>query len=527
MTQTSPAHNPTPPAQRSWADTLASLKSRPVWVMLLLGFSAGMPILLIFSSLSLWLAEAGVEKSTVTLFSWAALGYSFKFVWAPIVDTLPLPLLTAKLGRRRSWLLLAQCAVIASIIAMAMVDPASNTQALTVMAMAAVALGFSSATQDIVIDAYRIESAEKDLQAILASTYIAGYRIAMLVAGALCLVLAQTWGSSAEHYSYDAWQSAYLCMAAAMLLGVSTTLLMPEPEITAASSKHALSSYLRFVLCFALCVIAIIVTYRYSSTLANDTLQYLRELWSNKNLAGVVVEAARLSAAISMAGLVALICVRLGVAERSMVQHTYIEPVADFFKRYGLGLAWLLLAIIGLYRISDIVLGVISNLFYLDLGYSKTEIASAVKTFGLIMTIVGGFGGGLLALRFGVMRTLILGAVLAALTNLLFLMLANVGYNLPALYLVVAADNFCAGIASAAFVAFLSSLTNVAFTAMQYAIFSSLMTLLPKIIGGYSGGIVESIGYSQFFIATAIMGIPVLLLLLYANNKFDLQLPKA
>lgn len=494
--------------------------------MLFLGFSAGLPILLIFSSLSLWLHEAGVEKSTVTMFSWAALGYSFKFVWAPIVDALPLPLLSRLLGRRRSWLLLAQCAVIASIISMAMLNPANGIQTLTWMAFAAVALGFSSATQDIVIDAYRIESADKELQAILSSTYIAGYRIAMLVAGALCLVLAQHWGSSAENYDYNAWQSAYFCMAGAMLLGVFTTLLMPEPaQPSTTNVPHKLTSYGRFLLCFALGVMVVIGCYQLSGELAAQIKQSLTELFANKNLAASMVGAGRLLFAASAAAITVWLCIRLGLAERQMIANAYVEPIADFFKRYGLGLAWLILAIVGLYRISDIVLGVISNLFYVDMGYSKTEIAGAVKTFGLLMTIAGGFGGGLLALRFGVMRTLLLGAVLAALTNLLFLMLANIGYNLPALYVVVAADNFCAGLASAAFVAFLSSLTNISFTAMQYAIFSSLMTLLPKIFGGYSGAMVDSVGYANFFVITTLMGLPVIALLLYASRHLELSLP--
>jgi PAT family beta-lactamase induction signal transducer AmpG len=504
------------------------LKSPPVWVMLLLGFSAGLPLLLIFSSLSLWLSEAGVQKSTVTLFSWAALGYSFKFVWAPIVDSLPVPLLTDKMGRRRSWLLISQLGIVASIVSMAMIDPSSNLEALSVMAFAAVALGFSSATQDIVIDAYRIESADQDLQAILAATYIAGYRIAMLVSGALCIVLAQAWGSTAEAYSYSAWQAAYLCMAAAMLLGIVTTLLMAEPAASSQQSKqHSLSSYLRFLFTFVCSVLALILCYRTVGAPLEEMRQSLVSLWGNKNLAGFVVESIRLGAAITAAAATAYLCVALGISQREMVKATYVEPVIDFFKRYGLGLAALLLAIVGLYRISDIVLGVISNLFYLDLGYSKTEIASAVKTFGLLMSIAGGFAGGLLALRFGVMRSLILGAVLAAATNLLFLLLAHIGYNLPFLYVVVGVDNLCAGLASAAFVAFLSSLTNIAFTAMQYAIFSSLMTLIPKVIGGYSGGIVESLGYEQFFVITTLLGLPVLLLLVYANKKFDLQLPNA
>ncbi|PCH85278.1 MAG: MFS transporter, partial [Piscirickettsiaceae bacterium] len=202
---------------------------------------------------------------------------------------------------------------------------------------------------------------------------------------------------------------------------------------------------------------------------------------------------------------------------------SYVEPIKDFFQRYGLSLAWLLLALVGLYRISDIVLGVISNIFYQDLGFTKPEIAGVVKTFGLIMTLVGGFLGGLLVLRFGVMRILFVGALLSALTNLLFMLLAQIGHNMPMLYLVISADNLSAGLASAAFIAFLSSLTNVSFTAVQYAIFSSLMTLLPKILGGYSGSIVEALGYDQFFIITALIGIPVLILIVWANKRFQIS----
>ena len=196
-----------------------------------------------------------------------------------------------------------------------------------------------------------------------------------------------------------------------------------------------------------------------------------------------------------------------------------------FFDRYGLSVAFLLLALVGLYRISDIVLGVITNVFYQDLGFTKPVIANVVKSFGLGMTILGGFLGGLLAIRFGVMKILFLGAVLSALTNLLFMLLAQVGQDITMLYVVIAADNLSAGLASAAFIAFLSSLTNISFTAMQYAIFSSLMTLLPKILGGYSGTIVENIGYEQFFLITAVMGIPVLLLIVLANKHLDIKNP--
>ena len=206
------------------AGGLSVLLHPRVITMLFLGFSAGIPILLIFSSLSLWLGEAGVERKAVTFFSWAALGYSFKFIWAPLVDQLPIPWLTARLGRRRSWMLLSQFAVVVAILVMASVDPASAVDALTVMAFGAVLLGFSSATQDIVIDAYRIESAPVDLQAMMSSTYIAGYRIGMVVAGAGALFLADALGSTKGAYSYGAWQMTYGLMSLTMLVGIVTTL---------------------------------------------------------------------------------------------------------------------------------------------------------------------------------------------------------------------------------------------------------------------------------------------------------------
>jgi len=208
-----------------------------------------------------------------------------------------------------------------------------------------------------------------------------------------------------------------------------------------------------------------------------------------------------------------------------MIIDSYIGPVADFFKRYGIFTAWLLLALIGLYRISDIVLGVISNVFYQDLGFTKTQIASVVKTFGLFMTIAGGFLGGILSLRYGVMKILFAGAILSSLTNLLFMAMVGSGHNIIMLYLVISADNLAAGLAGAAFVAFLSSLTRARLTAIQYAIFSPLltllMTLIPKGFGGYSGTIVDNLGYSTFFLITALIGLPVLVLIWLCQKYLD------
>ena len=508
-------------SQANWLDTLKSFKHPRVITMLFFGISAGLPLLLIFSSLSLWLREAGIDRAAVTYFSWAALGYSFKFVWAPLVDSLPIPILTRFLGRRRAWMLLSQVMIILAIVAMAFVDPA--TQTLVVIAWAAVLLGFSSATQDIVIDAYRIESADTQLQALMSSSYIAGYRIGMLIAGAGSLVLASYFGSSMGEYDYLAWQTTYLIMAAMMSFGVITTLVVSEPQsnnLTRAQDKH---HQLGFFLMFIFAVSGFVVSFYLTASDAVSAKAVLSTLIANSYLAGAVIELARLALALIVAGFIAKIVIASGLVQQKTVLITYVEPVNDFFQRYGWSLAWLLLALIGLYRISDIVMGVIANVFYLDLGFSKPEIASVVKTFGLIMTIIGGFLGGLLSVRFGVLKILFLGALLSAITNLLFMLLAQVGHDITLLYVVISADNLSAGLASAAFIAFLSSLTNISFTAVQYAIFSSLMTLLPKILGGYSGTIVETIGYQYFFLSTALMGIPVLVLILWANKHFDMH----
>jgi len=491
-------------------------------VMLFLGFSAGIPILLIFSSLSLWLGEAGLKKSAVTYFSWAALGYSFKFVWAPLIDKLPIPGLTRWLGRRRAWLLLSQFAVIGAILWMALTDPAAAESSLTIMAFAAVALGFSSATQDIVIDAYRIESAPIEEQAMISSTYIAGYRIGMIVAGAGALYLATYFGSTKEAYSYSAWMNTYAIMAAVMLIGVATTFIIREPATHRADTDpYQASDYLRFLLVFIIAVIAFIATFLLSSGIVSAAKDSLRELFNNRHLAGFIVATIRLAIAAAIAWFIAMGLVKAGVGNRQMITESYVDPVRDFFRRYGMSLALLLLALIGLYRVSDIVMGVIANVFYQEIGYTKIQIANVSKFFGLIMTIAGGLLGGFLSVRFGVMRILFLGAVLSAVTNLLFIALAESSASIPMLVMVIGADNLSAGLASAAFIAFLSALTNVSFTAVQYAIFSSLMTLIPKILGGYSGSIAESIGYTYFFTMTALLTLPVLLLIFLMRNRFN------
>ncbi len=490
-----------------WHEALLTYFKPKVLVMLFLGFSAGLPLLLIFSSLSIWLREAGVARSEVTYFSLAALAFSFKFIWAPLVDKLPIPLLFSILGRRRSWLLLAQVSIAISIISMAMVDPVFGLQG---MAIAVVALGFSAATQDIVIDAYRIEAADVDSQAAMSAIYIAGYRIGMVVSGAGSLIIAAKLGVEGE-YQYAAWQQTYFIMAGFTLVGIITTLIIKEPQNPQSENKYCFSliDYVRFIFLFVIFTTTFVVSYL-----------YIKDIGLNSNLitTDFFLEAIRLFVSLFFAVLIAYSLVLMKIINRQMVYSTYIEPFYDFFVRYKNTFVFILL-LVGLYRVSDIILGTVANIFYTDLGFTKEEIGYTSKTFGLIMTIVGGFAGGILSVRFGVLRILLLGSILSAATNLLFIYLASVGNDILTLSIVIAADNISAGLAMAAFVAYLSSLTNLSFTAMQYAILSSLMTLLPKTLSAYSGTVVDLIGYSWFFVGTTLIGIPIILLIFYLIIK--------
>jgi MFS transporter, PAT family, beta-lactamase induction signal transducer AmpG len=426
--------------QRSWLQTLRVYLEPASLRMLALGFSAGLPLLLVLGTLSFRLREAGIDRATIGYLSWVGLAYGFKWCWAPLVDRLPLPLLTRALGRRRSWLLLSQAAIMAGLVGMAVSNP---TQTLGPIVWCALLVAFGSATQDIALDAYRIESADTDRQAALAATYQTGYRLAMIWAGAGVLwIAARAETPAAGAYQHTAWQTAYLAMAASMLVGVLTVLLSPEPV------RRVLPP-------------------------AKNAVQWL--------------------------------------------QGALIEPFADFLRRYRWQAA-LILALIAVYRISDVVMGIMANPFYVDMGYTKDEVAAVTKVYGIVMTLAGAFLGGALAMRIGVMRVLMLGAVLSAGSNLLFAWLGTRGHDVSALVFVISADNLSSGIASAAFIAYLSSLTNINYSATQYALFSSMMLLLPKWLAGFSGRYVDAFGYSHFFTATALLGVPVLLLVWLASS---------
>lgn len=505
------AVQPVPPnptvTKKSWGDAAKAYLDRRAIIMLFLGFVAGIPILLIFSSLSLWLREAGIDRSVVTMFSWAALGYSFKFIWAPLVDAVPLPILTKLLGRRRSWILVSQLMIIFAICLMASVNPIDDSS-LFYMAVGAVLLGFSSATQDIVIDAYRIELAPPSLQSVLSAMYTAGYRLGMIVAGAGALYLADYFGSTEALYSYEAWRNTYWIMAGVIGIGVVTTLVIHEPVSEQVRVPRKTSDYTRLVLVFALSVVGFVMVFANIGALLPET---------DSALLGFLVEIVHLALSLVTALVIGYGLVKVGLVQKQVAMATWVEPIADFFRRYGKK-ALLLLALIGLYRISDIVAGVISNVFYLDMGFTKTDIANAVKLVGVIMVIAGGFLGGLMAQKLRMMQAMMVGAILAAVTNLLFVLLTYHQGSLPYMYLAVIFDNLAAGLASAVFIAFLSALTSIRFTAVQYAIFSSLMTLLPKVLGGYSGTIVDNMGYPFFFIFTFAIGIPILVLIYFVDK---------
>ena len=481
--------------------------------LVMLGFSAGLPLSLIFSTLSLWLMEAGVELSTVTMFSWAALGYSFKFVWSPLIDSLQLPILSRILGKRRSWLLLAQGLMIAAVLLMAFANPnPAFSSSLNIMAAGSVLLGFAAATQDVVIDAYRIEISPNNsaMQSILSASYTAGYRIGMIASGAGSLILAAKLGSTTGHYVYEAWCMTYLVMAGLMGLGVLTTLMIKEPEYNQTNTSNiSTRDNLRLLAMFVLVIVVFVATFKFSGSLFPDK--------ETSPLLQFIYETLHLILSLLVAAVAGWLSVRMGVANKQIAVQTWVDPIRDFFQRYGKK-ALILLALIGLYRISDIVSGVISSVFYKQMDFSKEEIAYAVKTFGVIMSIFGGFAGGALAQKFRIMNMMMLGAIAAAATNLLFVLLATRGHDVHLMYTAVGLDNFAAGLAGTVFVAFLSSLTNIRFTAVQYALFSSLMMLFPKVLGGYSGSIVERIEYTGFFMLTALLGVPVLGLIWWADR---------
>jgi len=429
----------------SWVSSFQVYKNHKVLAMLFLGFSAGLPILLVFGSLSAWLNSEGVDKTTIGFVSLVALAYGLKFLWSPLVDRLPIPYLTKKLGQRRSWMLLAQLGVISGLLLMSQADPANHLSTLVAFA---VLTSFSSATQDITIDAWRIEAIEEEMQGAMAGTYQLGYRIGMIFAGSMAFVIAD----------YFTWSLAYQVMALLMLVGVVSTFVISEPDHTERDEEWETERR----------VIAL--------------------LERNKHLPEKIRKI------------------------QAWFAGAVISPFADFFRRNGWN-ALLILSFIAVFRMSDITLGVMAFPFYQDMGYSGTEIGLVSGLVGKFITILGALIGGVLVVRYGVMKMLLAGAILVIFTNLLFAWLATQQPLIIWLILVVGADNLAGGLAGTVFIAYLSGLTNRVYTATQYALFSSIMLLLPKFVGGFSGVVVDATSYEVFFLYAGALGLPAVILI--------------
>ena len=419
---------------QSWSDTFKLYFQRRILVILLLGFAAGLPFQLMFSTLTAWLSEAGVSKTTIGLFVLTGIAFSFKFLWAPLVDRLPLPVITRLLGQRRSWLALAQVVCIVSLVQIGFSDPATD---LMTTALWVVVLAFASATQDIGIDAYRIETLEENEQGAGAAVYQLGYRLAMILSGGGALIIADILS----------WQVAYTVMAVCMGLGLLTTLVSPEPkQVERAKSDH--TGVQRYV---------------------------------------------------------------------DWIKDSVVAPFAEFMSRPGW---WLILLFVVFYKYADGIWAAMANPFYLELGFTKIQIGAVSKTYGVVMTIIGGFLGGMIVLRFGILKSVLFGAITMALTNLLYAALALIDPTISALVVVISIENLANGIGGTAFIAYLSSLCNLAYTATQYALLSSFMNVARTILASGGGWLADQVDWATFFVLTTAAGIPGIVLLLYLIKKF-------
>jgi PAT family beta-lactamase induction signal transducer AmpG len=413
-------------AKLRWRD----LADRRVALMLALGYSAGLPFLLVFGTLSVWMRESGVALTTIGLFSWLAFAYTLKFLWSPLVDGLDVPILARWLGRRRAWLVVCQVFIAAALVGIAFGDPVTH---LAMTAVFAFLVAFGSATQDVVVDAWRIDAAPLEKQGVMAAAYQLGYRLGLLCAGAGALYIAEL----------ASWRAAYFAMAGLMVVGFIASLLSPivdrAPQAGAAPRKGF------------------------------DFVQGVK------------------------------------------------EPVVDLYRRLG-PLFGPILVMVALYRLPDFVSGVMANPLYVDLGFSKTDIANVSKLYGVWIGILGAFAAGLLISRIGLRATLLVGAVVCAASNLAYSWLFYEGARIEALVVAISIDNFSAGFAGVALVTYMSGLTAPGFVATQYALLSSLYALPGKFVGGVSGFIVTAYGYPAFFAMTAAVGIPVVLLCLWVTR---------
>jgi PAT family beta-lactamase induction signal transducer AmpG len=431
--------------RKSWGEALAVYFEPRQFIILIMGFASGLPLLLTLSTLSYWLSKVGIDKTTIGLFALAGAPYTFKFLWSPVIDQMPLPLLTRLLGRRKGWLVLLQLLLAAAIFSLGFTDPAVNAEAT---AIAILAVAFFSASQDIVIDAYRIEILKPEEQGAGAGTTQVGYRIGLLLAGAGAVAMSD----------FISWQAIFAILAAAVLACAVFTLFIPEPE------RH-------------------------------DPLA-LRKVARGQFVA-------------TAAG------TQVGYSRR--IKEAVVDPFADFIRRPG----WaVILIFILFYKFGDAFGGTMATPFYNELGFTGVEIAAITKVWGVLATAIGGILGGLVVARIGVFKTLMIGGILQAITNLLFAVLAMKGHDLIWLGVAVSADNLAGGVAAAAFVAYLSELCNLAFTATQYALLTSFMAYGRTMMSSGSGWLADHMPWPEFWATTALMAIPGLVFLLWITRLY-------
>lgn len=442
-----------PTSYQRWLESCVVYADRRVLSLLFLGFSSGLPLALTFGSLTLWLAEVGVSKTTIGLFALMGAPYTLKFLWAPLVDRLPLPYLTRRLGRRRSWAIVTQLALMVTIAGLGATNPAAHAGLTAIFALA---VAFWSASQDIVIDAYRVEILEQPQYGAGAAVIVLGYRIGMLVSGAGALYLA----------TYVSWFATYVVMAALMTIGIATILINPEPKLQ--KSRESVEQERRIA-------------------------AYLE---ARPHLKGKKVQVL------------------------AWVYGAVINPFAEFMSRRG----WLvILLFILLYKFGDALAGVMCNPFYVELNFTKIQIASVSKAFGLAATIVGSVIGGIIANRMGIIKSLLVCGILQMLSNLMFAILAVVGNDLRMLALTIAVENLSGGMGTAAFVAYLSSLCNIAYTATQYALLTSFMAFGRTLLSSSGGWLADHTNWVSFFVITTAAALPGLIVLVWITRRFSVE----
>jgi len=447
-------NKPTSPTLiQRWLSSCAVYMDRRVLSILFLGFASGLPLALTFGTLSLWLAEVGVSKTTIGLFALMGTPYTLKFLWAPVMDRLPIPYLTRRLGRRRGWTLVTQLALMAAIAGLGATKPGVHPGMTAVLALV---VAFCSASQDIVIDAYRVEILEERQYGAGAATIVLGYRIGMLVSGAGALYLATVVG----------WFATYAIMSLFMIVGIATVLLNPEPRIQKS---------------------------RYSVEQERRIAEYLQ---TRPHLQGKKADVL------------------------SWLYGGVVSPFAEFLRRRG----WVvILLFILLYKFGDAIAGIMTMPFYVELGFTKIEIANITKVFGLAATIIGGVIGGVIVDRIGILKSLFVCGILQMLSNLMFAVLAMVGKDLSLLAVTIAVENLSGGMGTAAFVAYLSSLCNVAYTATQYALLTSLMAFGRTILSSSGGWLADQTDWVSFFVLTTFAALPGLLLLIRLGRTYSVS----